>query len=95
MGHNGLAATHFFSGQDIGTVGIKLPDGKPFVTMHCEGFPLLAVWANPNGTFICLEPWYGRTDDAGFTGSLEEKPGMQLLLPGGKKHIAYSIEFHS
>ena len=57
--------------------------------------PLLAVWANPNGSFICLEPWYGRTDDAGFTGSLEEKPGMQQLLPGEKKKITYSIEFHS
>ena len=87
--------TCIFSGQEIETVGIALPDGKPFVTMHCAGFPLLAVWANPNGTFICLEPWYGRTDDAGFTGSLAEKPDMQVLLPGEKKTISYSIEFHS
>lgn len=87
--------TWIFSEQEIGTAGISLPDGKPFVTLHCEGFPLIAVWANPKGTFICLEPWYGRTDDAGFTGSLEEKPGMQQLLPGEKKKIAYSIEFHS
>ena len=87
--------TWIFSEQEIGTVGINLPDGKPFVTMHCEGFPLLAVWANPNGSFICLEPWYGRTDDAGFTGSLKEKPGIQLLHPGEKKNISYSIEFHA
>jgi len=74
--------------------GIELPDGSPFVTMHCEQFPLLAVWANPAGPFICLEPWFGRTDDAGFSGTLAEKPGMQTLVPGGYREISYSIEFH-
>ena len=86
--------TWIFSDQEIRTVGIALPDGSPFVTMHCEGFPLLAVWANPRGSFICLEPWFGCADDAGFTGSLAEKPGMQVLEPGEKKIMTYSMEFH-
>ena len=63
--------------------------------MFCEQFPLLAVWANPKGPFICLEPWFGRTDDAGFTGTLAEKPGMELLSPGESKAITYRIEFHA
>ena len=86
--------TWIFEDQKIGTVGIVTPDGRPLATMHCEGFPMLAVWANPNGTFICLEPWFGRTDDAGFTGTLEEKKGMKVLDGGEKREISYSILFH-
>ena len=54
---------------------------------------MLAVWANPNGPFICLEPWFGRTDDEGFAGSIEQKKGIQALVSGTRKTIAYSIEF--
>ena len=85
--------TWIFEEQGIDTVGIATPDGKPYVMMQCEGFPMLAVWANPKGPFICLEPWYGRTDDAGFTGTLEEKKGMQTLESGEAREIRYSIEF--
>ena len=87
--------TWIFSGGQVGSVGIALPDGTPCVTVFCEQFPLLAVWANPKGPFICLEPWFGRTDDAGFTGTLAEKPGMELLSPGESKAISYRIEFHA
>lgn len=86
--------TWIFEDQAIETVGIALPDGQPYVTMRCGQFPMLAVWANPAGPFICLEPWFGRTDDAGFTGTLAEKPGIQTLAPGGHRKISYSIEFH-
>ena len=87
--------TWIFSGGQVGSVGIALPDGTPYVTVFCEQFPLLAVWANPKGPFICLEPWFGRTDDAGFTGTLAEKPGMELLSPGESKAISFRIEFHA
>ena len=87
--------TWIFEKQGIGTVGIALPDGTPFITMDCGQFPMLAVWANPKGSFICLEPWFGRTDDAGFQGSLEQKTGMEMLESGQKKEISYSIEFHA
>ena len=89
-----IPSTWIFEGQAIESVGIARPDGTDFITMHCEQFPILAVWANPAGPFICLEPWFGRTDDAGFTGTLAEKQGMQTLEPGTYKRITYSIEFH-
>ena len=99
--NNGYAAyqedipdTWIFEGQEIQTVEIAGPSGKPYVTMNCGQFPMLAVWANPNGPFICLEPWFGRTDDAGFTGSLDQKKGMETLEGGEQKRISYSIEFH-
>lgn len=89
-----IPATWIFEDHQVRTVGIAYPDGTPYVTMHCEDFPMLAIWANPDGPFICLEPWVGRADDEGFTGEAAQKKDMQRLAPGGKQHIAYTIEFH-
>ena len=86
--------TWIFEEQNIDRVEIAGPDQKAFVTMECKGFPMLAVWANKNGPFICLEPWFGRTDDAGFAGSMEQKSGMQVLERGKKSRISYTMEFH-
>jgi Galactose mutarotase and related enzymes len=87
--------TWIFEDQGIGTVQIAGPDRKPYVTMECAQFPMLAVWANSKGPYICLEPWFGRTDDAGFCGTLEEKKGMEKLKAGGEKEISYSMELHA
>lgn len=86
--------TWIFEDHQVQTVGIAHPDGTPYITMHCPTFPMLAIWANPDGPFICLEPWYGRADDNGFTGTVEQKKDMQALNAGAKQEIAYSIEFH-
>ena len=87
--------TWIFPDGLVQSAAIAGPDHRPYVTLNCEGFPLLAVWANPKGPFICLEPWFGRTDDEGFSGTLEDKAGMEKLAPGEKRHIAYSIRFHA
>lgn len=85
--------TWIFEDNQVKRVGLAAPDGAPFVMMDCAAFPMLAVWANPNGPFICLEPWFGRTDDDGFTGTVDQKKAIQTLEPGGKREIAYSMEF--
>ena len=85
--------TWIFEDGQVKRVGIETPDGRPFVMLDCEQFPMLAVWANPKGPFICLEPWFGRTDDEGFTGTIDQKKGMVDLEPGGRKEIAYAIDF--
>ena len=36
----------------------------------------------------------GRTAEAGFAGTLEEKKGMERLAGGEKRAFAYEIEFH-
>ena len=86
--------TWIFEDRQVDTVGIVGPDHRPLVTLECTQFPMLAVWANRNGSFICLEPWFGRTDDEGFTGSIAEKKGIESLEGGEKKAISYTIEFH-
>lgn len=89
-----IPETWIFEDQDIRRVEIAAPDRKPYITMLCDTFPMLAVWANPGGSFICLEPWFGRTDDAGFSGTLEEKRGIEILEAGERKEISYEILFH-
>ncbi len=89
-----LPETFIFEDSQVSTVQILRPDGSPWVTLRCEDFPILAVWAKAEGPFICLEPWRGRTDNAGFTGEISEKVCEQCLAPGATEKITYSIEFH-
>ena len=85
--------TWIFEDAQVKRVGIATPDGRPYALLDCEQFPMLAVWANPRGPFICLEPWFGRTDDEGFAGTIDRKKGIQALEGGGSREIAYSMEF--
>ena len=85
--------TWIFEDHQVKRVGIAGPDGAPYVMLNCESFPILAVWANPKGPFICLEPWFGRTDDEGFCGSIDQKKDVQALDGGERREIAYSIDF--
>ena len=88
------ADTWIFEGGQVQSVSICAADGTPFVTLRCPAFPYLAIWSKPGAPFICLEPWFGRTDDNGFTGSLSDKPGIEILNPGEKAEYLYSIVFH-
>ena len=89
-----LPETWIFENRQLDAVQLCRPDGTPWVTLRCEAFPILAVWAKAEGPFVCLEPWCGRTDDAGFAGELPDKVCEERLAPGETKKTAYSIEFH-
>ena len=86
--------TWIFEKQGVDLVQIVRPDRAPWVTMRCGDFPILAVWANPAGPFLCLEPWIGRCYDEGFAGDISEKACEAQLAPGECARIGYSIEFH-
>ena len=93
--YDDIYATFIFDYQDIDVVRIARPDKTPYVTVNCAGFPLLGIWTSPDGgNYICLEPWYGRADDEGFTGTIDEKIGVQKLAAGAVDKMTYSMEFH-
>ena len=89
-----IPETWIFEGHQVDAVQILRPEGTPWVTLRCAQFPILAVWANPDGPFLCLEPWFGRCDDEGFAGDVSEKPFVEKLAPGETARYAYSIAFH-
>ncbi|MBU9728990.1 aldose epimerase family protein [Diplocloster modestus] len=81
-----------FEGQQIKRAGIEFPDGTPYVNLICEDFPYLGIWSAQGAPFICLEPWFGRCDDAGFTGELAEKAGIRSLGFEESFRAEYTIE---
>lgn len=86
--------TLIFDNYKFDKVRICRPDKTPYVTMECSQFTSYGIWAKENGNFICLEPWAGRTDDHGFTGTIDEKIGVNILEAGEIGKIQHSIEFH-
>lgn len=81
-----------FDGGQISRAGILLPDGSPYLELRCEGFPNFGIWSVPGAPFVCLEPWMGRCDNCGYTGSLEEKPGINALKQEEIFEKSYTIK---
>lgn len=88
-----LDALVFGKGQ-IAQVRLAKADKSPYVTLNCPGFPFVGIWSKPEGDFVCLEPWLGRTDDDGFAGELPDKTGEQVLAGGETKTVSYELIFH-
>lgn len=80
--------------HQIEWAGIGYPDGSPYVSISCPGFPNFGIWAAVGAPFVCLEPWMGRADDYGYTGELSEKPDVNELAAGGTFLAQYVITIH-
>lgn len=62
------------------------PDG-PRIQVSFPDAPYLGIWTKPGAPFICIEPWHGMADPAGFTGDFTTKPGVFIVAPGGVQSI--------
>jgi galactose mutarotase-like enzyme len=51
----------------------------------------LGLWTKPGADFICIEPWHGIADEAGFTGELAAKLGVFTLAPGAVQTLKMDI----
>ena len=57
-----------------------------------EGFCELGVWTKPDeGEFLCIEPWRGYADPAGFSGDFTAKPGLMHVAAGETATLAWSV----
>jgi galactose mutarotase-like enzyme len=65
--------------------------GAPTITLEFPDFPLLGVWTNPPGRYVCIEPWFGMTSPASFDGDFREKPGQFALTAGESRAFVYKI----
>ncbi len=74
-------------------VSLADKDLKPYITVEFDA-PLFGLWFPPktDAPFLCIEPWYGRSDGDDFHGSFEEKKYMNHLDEGGIFETSYSIE---
>lgn len=67
--------------------------GEPAVRIEFAGMPMLGIWTKPGAGYLCLEPWAGHADPEGFAGSFRDKPGMQLVPPGGERRFTMTMAF--
>ncbi len=56
-----------------------------------QGMPHLGLWMKPGAGYLCIEPWQGHSDPAGFDGDLGEKPGMVEIAPGEQRLFSMAI----
>jgi galactose mutarotase-like enzyme len=52
----------------------------------------LGLWSKPGAGFVCIEPWRGVADPAGFEGSLNDKPGVFRVAQGARQSLLMRIE---
>ncbi|VBB08813.1 aldose 1-/glucose-6-phosphate 1-epimerase [Lucifera butyrica] len=73
-------------------IGLKSKRTEKSVTVDYTGFPYLGIWSKPGGApFICIEPWYGITDNSEATGQLTDKEGILALEPGQEFTCEFKI----
>lgn len=53
--------------------------------------PSLGIWTKPGAHYICVEPWAGHADPAGFTGDFRDKPGVMQLQPGTTRQFRMNV----
>jgi galactose mutarotase-like enzyme len=62
------------------------------VTAEWDNLPDLALWTKPGAPFLCIEPWAGFNDPAGFDGELDDKPGIVMLAPAEEWAASMTIK---
>ena len=79
--------------SQIDQVAMYRADGTPWLKMTFDA-PVVGIWSPPGkvAPFICLEPWYGRCDRAGYEGDYKDKDWVNRLAPGESFHASYTIE---
>jgi galactose mutarotase-like enzyme len=69
-----------YGAADAPLIEVRFPDAR-----------YLGLWSKPGAPFICIEPWQGITDPAGFTGDFTQKPGVFSVQPGASHSLNMGI----
>ena len=100
-----LAITNFTFQQDallIGANQVKSASlfdkkGNKVLTVSCPQADAFGIWApnKPGCPFVCIEPWCGIADNAGFKGDISERDCIHSLEPDEKYEFYYSRTMNS
>ncbi|MGN0405727.1 MAG: aldose 1-epimerase family protein [Bariatricus sp.] len=73
-------------------VALYTPEGEKYLEVKFEA-PLFGIWSpvGKHAPFVCIEPWYGRSDRADFGQKLEEREWGNVLKAGEIFTAAYQI----
>jgi len=70
-------------------------DTGPRIRIGFQDAPFLGIWTKPGANFVCIEPWHGIADPAGFSGDFREKPGVFLVAAGAAVAVAMTISLET
>ena len=65
--------------------------GQPRLRIDFPDTPMLGIWQKPGACFLCIEPWAGIADPAGFGGDFTQKPGVITLAPGAQQRLRMDV----
>lgn len=63
----------------------------PVLDIRFPDTPRLGVWTKPGARYVCVEPWHGLADPAGYTGEFRDKPGVFEVAAGETRRIGMSV----
>ena len=79
-------------GNQAKRVGLVNPQGETYLEVEFDA-PLFGIWspAKKSAPFVCIEPWYGRSDKEDFSKKLEEREWGNELKAGEIFEKSYQI----
>jgi galactose mutarotase-like enzyme len=63
----------------------------PRIRVDYPNATYLGIWTKPGAGFVCIEPWRGIADPAGFAGDFTTKPGVFQVAPGAAQSLEMAI----
>ena len=73
------------------TIALKSKNHSVALKMDISEFEYLGLWAKPNASFVCIEPWLGISDNVTTNQDFTQKEGIQRLKAGETKVISFEI----
>jgi galactose mutarotase-like enzyme len=83
-----------FDRLDSRLVRFGVPGGRE-LRVDFTGMPMLGLWTKPGAGYLCIEPWQGIADPAGFAGEFRAKPGVVEIAPGARRSFAFRVDIGS
>ena len=79
--------------SQVHRVSMLTKQRTPYITLLFNA-PLVGLWSpKPDAPFVCIEPWWGRTDAVGYEGEFANREWVNHLAPGQTFSASYTIIF--
>ena len=80
-------------GGQVASAALLDKYGHEVLCVSCPQADAFGIWApNKSGCpFVCIEPWCGIADNAGFKGDISERDCIHSLEPGDSFDFSYSL----
>ncbi len=87
-------STYIVENNQAHKISLSTPEGVAYITVEFEA-PLFGIWSpiGKNAPFVCIEPWYGRTDYDDYCGDLTHREYGNVLAPQNEFEKKYIVTY--